>query len=375
MVSQILRRASLLAAAGSFALAAFAGPSFAYETDPSQEQFGFTGRYLLIIEDRRGRPSRIKTFDPLTLQKKVVFTARRSTDFFEDLTASAGNISFVVTSERRVRSGGRTLGSTTQRLVTVKDDGGTPIVVETFKYLTSVKRFCGSMAYNTFLANTGAHYVVEHKEGRIAANGKRCAQPKPGERRRRNLLRFDDPFAIPVVRRLKADGGLPSVSRWPRSIAPDGGGYAFQNRSSIAYYDMASGLKRVITPQAGRHFEEFMLGPGKRMVATERDESRGEELRFLYFPNIDFPEQRIELTNIKTEILAGRFCGSRPLVIDQFQRYYLFDDQGHALSPIYTAREGTTSTPVGCTGSSLVLAIEKQDWRGTLTWEFAPLSP
>lgn len=376
MSKRTLQRSSLLALAGAFVALALAAPSFASESDPSLQRYGYTGRYLVIYEERRGKPTRIKTFDPLTLQKKVVFTARRSTDYIDELVASIGGISLIVVRERAVRNGGRRMNSTTQKLITIKDDSGAPVVVKTFKSLTGMKRFCGSLPYNMFLADTGANYVVEHTEGKIASSGKKCVATKRKLVRRKYLLRFDNPTAAPVVRRLKDDDGLPSFGGWPQSTAPDGSGYAFMKRSKIVYQDMATGFRRVLSPLPGRYFEEFMVGPGKRMVVSERMDSGNNDIRFLLIPNVDNPDNRIELTEIKSEYLAGRFCGDRPILVDRAtSRYYLFDDQGQASPPVYTTRPETTSTSVGCTATSLVLAVEQQDGRGTLTWDFAALSP
>lgn len=375
-MTQKMTRGLLLAALAGFALLAYAQPAAAAESDPVDQQLGFTGRYLVIYEERRNRPFRIKTFDPLTLKKKVVYTAPRKSDLAGDLVAANGRISFYRFSERRIRHRGRVHGIANDTLVTMNEEGGDRQIVTTFRRASTGRRECGSLSGSMILADNGAHYVVEHVVGKIAANGVTCAKGSASRAVSQRLLRFDNPTATPVSRMLKSGTEIPSNSYFYGSTAPDGSGYAFQNRSSIAYYDMATGAKRVISPDRGLDFEEFRLGPGRRMIASAREHSGKMNLHVYFFPDIHNPTQRIELTGISSDELFGRFCGERPLVIDESKRrYVLFDQLGRELQDVYTGVVGTRTISVGCTTTNLVLAVERPEKRNSRRWVFAPLVP
>lgn len=375
-MSKGMRGLSTAALAGVVTLALFVGPAAARETDPANDQYGFTGRYLLILEDRRGRPFRVKTFDPLTLRKKIVYTARSTADYIESPKAAAGTISFYVVRERKLRYRGKRLGSTTQTLITMKDDGSSRTVVRTFKQLGGWYKSCGSHGGSIILAEDGSHYLVERTAGKIAANGRRCARAASDKSASANLLRFADPFGAPTSRPVPLGTYLPGESEFESSTAPDGSGYAFQHGSSISYHDMASGAHRMIAPDPGHDFEGFRLGPGRRMIAAMREDSGAMDLHVYFFPDISDPARRIELTGVKSEELRGRFCGERPLVIDDSKRrYVLFNQLGGELQDVHFAAAGKITTSVGCTSSNLVLAIERPGRRKSRRWVFAPLVP
>lgn len=368
-MNKALQGLAAIAMAGVFALALFAGRALARETDPASFQLGFTGRYLLILEHRHRQGFRIKTLDPLTLEKKVVYTAPRSVDYIENLTGAAGRIAFYIVRERPIRYRGKRVGTTTQTLITMKDDGGSQIVLKRFRSLGGWHKSCGSHPGKMFIASDGAHYLVESVAGKLAANGKRCARTANEASRRANLLRFADPFSAPTSRPMEPRTNISTP-------APDGGGYAFQNRSSISYYDMITGAKQVISPDRGFDFEEHVLGPGRRMIATAREDSDDEKLHVYFFPDVSNPSQRFELTGIDSEELSGRFCGDRPLVVDASRaRYLLFDQQGREIQVAYTGAADTSSIAVACTGSNLLLAVDTFNRRKSRRWVFAPLVP